>query len=47
MCKEPTITALENINFRIEEFGVLMHIEMTIATAKMERPVRRVSILRY
>jgi len=39
MCKEPTVASLEDIYLWIVQFGVLMHVEMSIAIAKMESPV--------
>jgi hypothetical protein len=39
MRKEPTVASLENIDLWIVQFRVLMHVEMSIAIAKMESPV--------
>ena len=37
--EEARVTSLENVDFGIVEFGILMHVEMTIAIAKVKCPV--------
>ena len=36
--EEAAIATLKDIDFGVVEFGVLMHVEMSIAIAKMESP---------
>jgi len=38
-CKEATVSTLQDINFRIMEFRVLMHVQLSIAITKMEGPI--------
>jgi hypothetical protein len=34
--KETAVTALEDVDFGIVEFGILVHVDMTVAIAEMK-----------